>query len=165
MTKQMRRLWEASIWHPDAIPESEGVASRELKRLVLPIFDGFVAGMGFGGMILGMPSIAEVWAVEPSQIAGFVLMIAGLTAFVGIVFPKFWVAEAIGKLLMLLVIGGYAVALWVLTFQGVGTRWVVAFAFTALLALPFWNIARLGREWHKRRVMAEVMRRHLQEER
>lgn len=157
-------MLRATIWHPDAIPESEGSASRELKRVVLPIFDAFIALMGLAGAILGMPSFAEVWSAEPSHLAGLVLLIAGVAAFVGIVFPRLWVAEAVGKLLMLLVIGGYAAALWVLTFQGVGARWVVAFAFTALLALPLWNIARLGREWRQRRVMAEVMRRHMQEE-
>lgn len=156
-----RRLLRHTIWAPGAVPESEGTASRELKRVVLPLFDSFIAAMGLAGMILGMPAFREVWATAPSHFAGFLLMAGGVSALAGISFPRLWAAEAVGKLLMILVIGGYATAQWVLTFQQVGERWMVAIAFTALLALPLWNIARLGREWRKRRAIAEVMRLHL----
>lgn len=160
----MRGLLRHTIWAKGAIPESEGLASRELKRIVLPIFDFCVALMGLAGALLGMPSITELWATQPSHLAGGALFLGGLFAFAGIVFPRAWISEAVGKLLMIVVIGWYAGALWVLTFQGIGSRWVVAFAFTALLVLPFWNIARIGREWHARRVLQEAVRRHLQGE-
>lgn len=159
------RAPRGTIWHPDAIPESEGKASRELKRVVLPLFDIVITGMGVAGMTLGMPAFREVWAWAPSHFAGFVLLLGGIFAFTGIAIPHLWIFEAIGKLLMILVIGCYAAALWVLTFQQVGERWVVAFAFTALLALPLWTLGRLGRERRRRRLLDEVMRQHLQEER
>lgn len=151
----MHALWRASIWHSDAIPESEGRASRELKRYVLPGFDLLMLLMGIAGVARGMPSFTQVYDSAVSYAAGWALLAAGASAFLGIAFPRFWMAEAAGKLLMLIVIGGYAAALWVLNFQGIGERWIVAVAFTALLVLPVWTLSRLGRE-RRERIRAEA---------
>jgi hypothetical protein len=142
----MRALWRASIWHPDAIPAIEGTASLELKRYVLPAFDLLMILMGVAGVTRGMPSFAQVYDAAVSVAAGWALLLGAVLALFRIVFPRFWIAEAVGKLIILVVIGGYAAALWVLTLQGVGERWVVAVAFTALLLLPGWTLSRLGRE-------------------
>jgi len=142
----LRRLWRASIWHPEAVPAIEGQSSRELKRYVLPSFDALIIGMGVAGVLLGMPSFSVLYDEQVAYASGWVLLIGGLLAFTGCMFPRLWVLEATGKLLMLPVIGGYATALWVLTFAGEGDRWIVATAVSSMLALPVWTLARLGRE-------------------
>lgn len=142
----MRALWRASIWHPEALPATEGAASRELKRYVLPIFDVLVIVMGANAVQFGMPSFNLVYSPVVAVLAAWVLLAAGVLALVGISFPRLWVAEAFGKLAMVAVLGGYAGALWVLLAQGQWARAFVAAGLTGLIVLPMWNLARLGRE-------------------
>jgi hypothetical protein len=154
LRRLVRAIYGASIWHPDAIPESEGTASAELKRYVLPAFDLLIVVMGVAGIARGMPSFTAVFDAGVSIVAGWALLAAGIAALVGISFPRLWMAEAVGKITMLIVIGGYASALWVLNFEGVGQRWIVAVAFTLLLVLPVWTLSRLGRERRARQAAA-----------
>lgn len=142
----MRALFRATIWHPDAISLVEGSASLELKRYVLPAFDFLVIIMGVNAILTGMPSFNVLYDDEVSLVSSWALLVSGVLALAGISFPRLWVAEAAGKLLMLLVLGGYAAALWVLYFRGEGNRGFVAGAVTALILLPLWNLYRLGRE-------------------
>lgn len=151
-----KRLWRATIWHPDAIPASEGQASRELKRYVLPAFDVFMIVMGLTSVAKGMPSFDIVYNDFISAIAAWSLLGAAVTASVGLAFPRLWALEAAGKLLMVLILGGYATALTVLAFQGNDNRAVVAVGFMALLILPAWTLARLGRERRARKAEAEL---------
>lgn len=150
------RLKRASIWHPDAIPASEGQASRELKRVVLPAFDVFIAILGVVAITKGMPSFDIVYNDFVSAVAAWGILIAALAAFTGLAFPRLWMLEAAGKLLMVLILSSYATALGILAFQGSDDRAVVALGFTALLVLPAWTLARLGRERRARRAEAEA---------
>lgn len=142
----MRSLWRLTIWHPDAVPPGEGLASRELKRIVLPVFDVLVIVMGLNAVTYGMPSFDLVYSPVIASLAAWVLLGAGVLALVGIAFPRLWIAEAVGKLMMVGVLGGYAGALWVLLAQGQWARAFVAAGLTAIIVLPMWNLARLGRE-------------------
>lgn len=142
----MRALWRFTIWYPDALPATEGAASRELKRFVLPIFDVLVIVMGLNAVQYGMPSFNLVYSPMIAILAAWVLLFAGVLALVGISFPRLWIAEAVGKLAMVVVLGGYAGALWVLLAQGQWARAFVAAGLTAIIVLPMWNLARLGRE-------------------
>lgn len=142
----MRALWRSTIWHPDAVPVAEGLASRELKRIVLPVFDVLVIVMGLNAVTYGMPSFNLVYSPVIAILAAWVLLAAGVLALVGIAFPRLWIAEAAGKLMMVGVLGGYAGALWVLLAQGQWARAFVAAGLTAIIVLPMWNLARLGRE-------------------
>lgn len=141
-----RKLWEQSIWYPAAVPPSEGLASRELKRIVLPVFDALVIVMGLNAVTYGMPSFDLVYSPVIATLAAWVLLVAGVLALVGIAFPRLWISEAVGKLMMVGVLGGYAGSLWVLLTQGQWARAFVAAGLTALIVLPLWNLARLGRE-------------------
>lgn len=147
----LRALWRESIWHPDAIPPEEGRSSQELKRYVLPVFDGLVIIMGINAVHYGMPSFDLVYPPVVPLLAGWVLLAAGVLALAGIAFPRLWVAEALGKLMMVFVLGGYAGALWALLAQGEWVRAFVAAGLTAIIVLPMWNLARLGRERQGRR--------------
>ncbi|MBT2484847.1 MULTISPECIES: hypothetical protein [unclassified Microbacterium] len=145
------RIFRATIWHPDAIPAGvdRDATSAELKRYVLPYFDGVLIVMAILAIKLGMPSFDIVLNSEISSISSWTLLVASVSAAFGLIFPRFWYLEGAGKLLMLFVLGGYAAALWTLVFQGVGDRGVVACAFTALLAFPMWTLWRINRERRK----------------
>lgn len=144
-------LGRASIWHREAIPVAEGQTSRELKRVVLPVFDGLLIVMGYMAIAHGMPSFDIVHSNTISTVAGWTLLTGGATAFVGVAFPRLWVAEVVGKLLAVAVLGGYGGALWALVLEGNDARALVAGAFTALTVLPLWNLLRLGRERRARK--------------
>lgn len=147
----LRRVWAETIWHPDAISAWEGQAARDLKRVILPLLDVFLVCMGIYAVHRGMPSFAIVWDEHLSDIAGWGLLVSALLALAGISFPRLWIAEAIGKLFILAVLAGYAIALGALDLIGQGDRGLVAFAFGALALLPGWNLIRLGRERQARK--------------
>ncbi|MGK9222082.1 MULTISPECIES: hypothetical protein [unclassified Microbacterium] len=151
MNRLLRALWRASIWHPDAIPSEEGRASRELKRYVLPTFDVLMIVMGLNAVRYGMPSFDLVYSPAIAVAAAWLLLAAGVLALAGISFPRLWIAEALGKLAMVVVLGGYAGALWALLLAGEWARAFVAAGLTAMIVLPMWNLARLGRERQGRR--------------
>lgn len=145
-----RAVLKHTIWAPDAVPAIEGVTSREMKQFVLPLFDVAVVIMGVNAIGNGMPSFSLAlpgW-LDPwlSVVAAWVLALGGAVAFIGLAIPRLWVAEAIGKLMMVAVLGGYASALWALFLAGEPGRAFVAAGMSALVALPLWNLRRLGRE-------------------
>lgn len=147
----MRRLFRASIWHPDAIPVVEGTTSLELKRVVLPLFDGVLIMMGIVAIRYGMPSFDIVHNHVISKIAAWALLVGGVLAFAGVAFPRLWITEVVGKLLAVAVLGGYGGALWALVLDGSDGRALVAAAFTGLVIIALWALYRLGRERRARR--------------
>lgn len=156
MIDWLRRVRRQSIWAPGAIPASEGLASRELKRVILPLFDGILILMGAISVKLGMPSFDIVFNDFISSMSSWALLAAALTAFAGLALPHLWYLEAAGKVIMFVILGGYSAALWVLFAQGVGDRGPVACAFTALLLLPGWNLWRIGRERRAREALGDT---------
>lgn len=151
--RALRGLWRATIWHPSALPITEGSASREMKRIVLPIFDVLVIVMGLNAVYNGMPSFDLAFPLWVAVGAAWVLLASGVIALIGITFPRLWVAEMVGKFAMTIVLGGYAGALWGLVLTGGGSRAFVAGGLTAMIVLPMWNLSRLGRERLVRRTI------------
>ena len=145
-----RRLWALTIWHPDAIPAHEGELARDLKRYVLPLFDIVIVIMGLVAIDAGMPSVDILYNIHLSTLASHILLTAGITAMAGVIFPRLWLAEALGKIVIVTILGGYAAALWALAAQGVGAREFIASALTGIIILPGWNLVRLGRERARR---------------
>lgn len=140
------RLWRASIFHPGSIPVYEGETSAELKRGFLPLFDLILIVMGGMAVYKGMPSFDVVYNDTISSFAAWVLVGSALVAAFGLIFPRFWALEAIGKIFMFAILTGYSVALWSLVSVGGDGRGFVAGAITALAAFVGWNLKRIGRE-------------------
>lgn len=140
------RIWRASVFHPSAIPVYEGETSAELKRGFLPLFDLILIIMGGMAVSKGMPSFDIVYNDHISTIAAWVLVASAAVAAFGLMFPRFWMMEAIGKIVMFAILAGYSVALWSLVSLGGDGRGFVAGAITALAAFVGWNLRRIGRE-------------------
>lgn len=140
------RLWRASIWYPDAIPVYEGETSSELKRGFLPVFDLILIIMGAMAVSKGMPSFDIVYNDFISTAAAWVLVASAAVAAFGLTFPRFWMMEAVGKIVMFAILTGYSVALWALVATGGDGRGFVAGSTTALAAFVGWNLKRIGRE-------------------
>ena len=140
------RLWRASIWHPGAVPVYEGETSAELKRGFLPLFDLILIIMGGMAVHKGMPSFDIVYNDTISTFAAWTLLVGAVVAAFGLVFPRFWRMEAIGKIILFAILSGYAVALWALVSVGGDGRGFVAGSVTALALLVGFNLLRIGRE-------------------
>jgi len=97
----MRGLWRASIWHPGAIPWHERKYASPLKRVVFPVYDIIIVLVGLVGSQAGVAAISQaIPDPGPAFLYGG-LMVAGAVCFVGCAFPRLWVAEIIGKSVIL----------------------------------------------------------------
>lgn len=139
-------IWRASIFHPGAIPIYEGETSTSLKRGFLPVFDAIPIVMGAMAIHSGMPSFDIVYNDQISVLAAWALVISAAAAAFGLIFPRFWRMEAIGKIIMFAILLGYSYALWSLTAAGGNGRGFVAGGITALTLFVGWNLLRIGRE-------------------
>jgi hypothetical protein len=80
---------------------------------------------------------------------------AAALALVGITFPKLWIPEVAGKLVMLGLLGGYSTAIWVSFFQGSVESGFVAAMLMYPILFPLFRLDILGEEVKQRRVSHE----------
>lgn len=142
----LSRLWRASIWHPGAIPVYEGQTAAELKRGALPLLDLCLIIAGAMAVHYGMPTFDVVYNDVISGVAASFLLASAFAAGVGVVFPRLWRLEAIGKIIMFSILLSYSVGLWGLVSGGVQGRGFVAGTTSALTVIVGWNLWRIGRE-------------------
>lgn len=148
----IQALWRATIWHPDAIPDSEGEIAREVKRWVLPIVDGFLIIGSFLGIHGGMPTFAIVYNEAVSQTASVAVLAFSIACLVGVAFPRLWLVEFVGKCGLSFVLLLYALLLLALAASESPARGFVAGVCAGVAVLPVARILWLGRE-HRRRVL------------
>lgn len=144
--KWLMRLRRPTIWNPDAIPVYEGATSAELKRELLPVFDLILVIMGSMAVVKGMPTFDIVYNDYISTAAAITLLSGAAIAAFGLIFPRFWRWEAVGKIVMFAILTGYSIALWSFVATGEDGRGFVAGAVTALSVFVGWNLKRIGRE-------------------
>lgn len=147
-------LYRHSVWHPEAIPEEE-FKYRNLKRLWLPLFDLLSILVGLLGVAYGSKILNELYPEWLVNTLGLVFMGAALIALVGISFPKLWIPEVAGKLVMLGLLGGYSTAIWVSFFQGSVESGFVAAMLMYPILFPLFRLDILGEEVKQRRVSHE----------
>lgn len=149
----LRRLARATIWHPGAIPASEGELARDVKRWVLPVIDALLILGSALGLAGGMPSIAIVYNPSVSGATAVFVLLFAVGCLLGIAFPKLWVLEFIAKCGLAFVLLTYAALLFGLAFTGNEARGFVAGVTAAAAVVPVWRIVWLGRD-HRRRVLS-----------
>lgn len=96
----LRRLCDASIWHPDAIPVLELKYGSVLKRRVFPAVDLVCIAMGVWGAHFGLPSVDTTYGGIAGRVGGLVFAIFGAVALLGIAFPRLAVMEILAKCLL-----------------------------------------------------------------
>lgn len=142
----LNRLWRASIWHPGAVPVYEGETAAELKRGALPLLDLCLIIAGAMAVRNGMPTFNLVYNDVISTVAAWLLLISAFSAGVGVMFPRLWRLEAVGKIVMFSILLAYSVGLWGLLSSGIQGRGFVAGTTSALTIIVGWNLWRIGRE-------------------
>lgn len=151
----MRALWGASIWHPDAIPDSEGEVARDLKRWVLPTIDGLLIIGSILGLMGGMPTLAIVYSDTVGNVAAVAVLLFSVGCLVGVSFPALWALEATAKSGLAFVLLLYGAMLLVRALSGAETGFI-AFVTAALSAVPVARIIWLGREYRRRRLLEQA---------
>lgn len=153
-----RRLWRATIWHPDAIPESEGEIARDVKRWVLPVLDLWIIVGSTLGIRGGMPTFAIVYNEAVSQAASIVLLVSAIMSLVGVAFPRLWIVEFASKCVLCFVLLVYAALILALAVSEYPARGLIAGVCAGVSVLPVARIIWLGRE-HRRRAARALKKR------
>ena len=141
----------ASIWHPDAIPASEGELARDVKRWVLPAIDALLMFGSFLSLFGGVPAFTRVYNASVAQWAALVVLIAATLCLIGVSFPKLWLLELLAKCLLSGFLVHYALLLSTLSITGSPAWGIVGGMAAALAVVPMWRIVWLGREYRRRR--------------
>lgn len=150
----MRALWEASIWHPDAIPLHERKYA-SLKRLWLPLYDFVAALAGVAAIAFGSRLLDRLYGPFTDPIGGFFILVA-LVCLAGVSFPWLWVIELAGKFVLVGMIIAYIAAIVVSPspeqlLAREAPSWFIVAMLALNLWLPFWRIENLTTEWADRR--------------
>lgn len=155
--RALRRLARASIWHPDAVPESEGDVARDLKRWVLPAVDALLILGSVLALAGGMPSVVVVYNPVVSDLAAVAVLTFSIGCLVGVAFPRWWVLEILAKCGLSFVLLTYSALMFSLAFAGEGARGFSAGVCAACAVLPVCRIVWLGREYRKRALAAKLV--------
>lgn len=146
-----KRLFAASIWAAGAVPPEEW-KYRNLKRITLPFIDFMFILGGISAARYGVPAISEFFDDFVVDLFSYALSTIAFLCLLGVSFPKLWGLEAVAKSAIVGLMGGYVVALFMLTAVGEGNRGFVFTVAVVAMALPVWRLSLLGAEWQERRM-------------
>lgn len=149
--RTFRRLWRHSIWHPDSVQPEEW-KYRWLLRIWLPLYDlmGIMAGVWaalFGSPVL-YRLLGDTFMVD---LLGVAFAIIAAVCMMGVIFPRVYRLEIVGKILLVAMLGGYAGAIVLFNTSNDITSWFVAFIVAMTLPLPLFRLNLLGEEIKERR--------------
>lgn len=148
--KFLNALYRNSIWHPDAL-DPDDFKYRNLNRIWLPALDLLSILVGILAMVYGSNVLNEMYHGSFLSAVSAIFICASSVALVGVAFPRLWVPEVAGKLVMLGLLGGYSTAVWVSFFQGnTGSGFVAAMLMYPLF-FPLFRLQLLGEEVKQRR--------------
>lgn len=148
----MRRLWRASIWHPDAIDPDEH-KYRNLKRVWLPLYDMIAIFAGVQAVIHGSTILNRLFAPALVDVLGIVLTVVATVCLAGVAFPSLWVVEIIGKVMLVGLVAGYVTTILMFS-ENPGPNLFVVGMLTFGLPLAFFRLNLLGEELKERRAVA-----------
>jgi hypothetical protein len=145
------RAWEASIWHPAAIPPEEW-KYRTLKRIWLPVYDVLVMFTGLWAILWGgSPLLRRMLPDDVIQMIGVLLMFVGFAALMGIAFPRFWRIEILAKIALVTLLTSYAASVWIFNLLGDLSSGLVSFIVCLGIPLALFRLQLLGEEIKERR--------------
>jgi hypothetical protein len=147
----MRALWRASIWHPDAIPPDEW-KFRNLKRVWLPLYDAIAIFAGVQAVLFGSTILNRLFPPSLVDLLGVVLTVVATVCLAGVAFPRLWVVEIIGKVLLVGLVAGYVTTILMFS-ENPGPNLFVVGMLTFGLPLAFFRLNLLGEEFKERRAV------------
>lgn len=140
-----RRLARASIWHPDAIPPEE-LKYASIKRVWLPLYDFIAVLAGIWALAFGSPILHKLFSNDAVDFLGALLAAAGLICFFGVLFPALWRVEIACKLVILMLLGGYAATIVVFRTNPEPEALFIVFILCLGMIPPLIRLSILGEE-------------------
>lgn len=154
MKSILQRVYRQTIWHPDAI-EDDSFKYRNLWRVWLPLFDVLSVWIGFLAVQYGSTSLNKMFPAVVVDVAGSIFTLAATLALVGVVFPRLFLAEIVGKVVMVSLLGTYSVIVWASFLAGEVQSGFVAGMLMLPMILPFAVLQIRGEEIKQRKTEAE----------
>ena len=149
MKPLLQRVYRQTIWHPEAVPDAE-FKYRNLRRVWLPLFDALSVGIGFLAVQYGSTLLNNMFPAFVVDMAGSSFTLAATLALVGVVFPRLFLAEIVGKVVMVSLQGTYSVIIWASFLAGEVQSGFVAGMLMLPLILPFAVLQIRGEEIKQR---------------
>ena len=151
----MRRLFAASIWARGAIPPDEW-KYRWLKRLWLPIYDLFATAAGICAVVFGSRLLNRLLDGAMLDAVGIVFTGIAFVCLLGVAFPRLWLVEIVGKVILVGMIGAYMSAIVLYpTVPNEAPNWFVFAMLGFGLPLAMFRLSLLGEEWKERHAEQE----------
>lgn len=146
----MRRVWNSTVWAPEGV-RPEDWRYRGLYRVVLPLTDLLFMYFGVVGFHNGIASVQEAGGQAWQAWWSGGIALASFVALLGVVFPRMWRVEVVGKVALIGLVT-YYVALFLA--RGLDDTNVTATAglMVILVLLPAWRLVDLGfTAWRQKR--------------
>lgn len=143
------RILQDTIWETGAIPLEEW-KYRNLKRIALPVYDGFVIIAGIAGYVYGVPAIRLFYDQGMGNILSLVFGLMGMACLAGVSFPHLWKLEIFAKSGMLGFHLAYLSALLFLVADGDPNRALISIIVCMSMVMPVWRLSILGSERRER---------------
>ena len=150
MKPLLQRVYRQTIWHPDAV-EDDSFKYRNLRRVWLPLFDVLSIWIGFLSVQYGSNLLNRMFPAVVIDMVGSIFTLAATLAFVGVVFPRLFLAEIVGKVVMVSLLGTYSVLIWASFLAGEVQSGFVAGMLMLPLILPFAVLQIRGEEIKQRK--------------
>ena len=148
----IRRLWASSIWAPGMIPPDEW-KFRNLKRVWLPLYDLIAVFCGVQAFLFGSPLLNILFPADLIDVLGVMMAVAALVCLAGVAFPRLWLVEIVGRVILVGMISAYVATIMLLS-QNAGSNLFVVGMLTFGLPLAFFRLNLLGEELKERRASA-----------
>ena len=146
----LQRVYRQTIWHPDAV-EDDSFKYRNLRRIWLPLFDALSVWIGVLAVQYGSNTLNRMFPEVVVNVVGSAFALAATLALVGVVIPRLFLAEIVGKVIMVSLLGTYSVLIWASFLAGEVQSGFVAGMLMLPLILPFAVLQIRGEEIKQRK--------------
>lgn len=149
----IRRLWAASVWAPGVVPDDD--PWRTAKRVWLPLFDVLMMSAGIHAVVYGSLLLDRLYG-DATDLIGAVFTLVAFACLAGVVWPRMWPIEIIGKILLVSMIVGYVLGIILSPSpEQIAAKeapnWFIVSMILGLTMLPIARLDSLIDEWVERR--------------
>lgn len=146
------RFKRATVWHP--INTDPADDHRHGPRFWYPGYDLIAMALGGYALWLGSPLLNQLFPDWAVTVLGVVILVSATFAFVGVVFPRWFIIELAGKLGIVFMLGGYAGTVAAMSEVDEPNGFVVLVLLMVVWLLGprvTWLCIRTARLWSKRK--------------
>ncbi|MBC8726071.1 hypothetical protein F6X37_32405 [Paraburkholderia sp. 31.1] len=149
----IRRLGSASVWAAGVVPTDD--PWRNAKRIWLPLFDVIMITSGINAIVFGSLLLDRLYG-DFTDIIGAAFVLVAAACLIGVVWPRMWPVEIVGKILLVSMIVGYVAAIILSPspeqlVAKEAPNWFIVSMILGLIVLPIMRLDNLIDEWVERR--------------